>query len=89
MIDYGKVRSSVEPKPIEITDTKVFLASNIVPYEEEFDDKVVKGFEYEYKSFNKNEYIQYIGEQNKDLQEQLLQTQLALCDIYEAMGGDM
>ena len=87
MIDYGKVKGSIRPSPIEITATKVFVASNIIEYVEDFDGVEVTGFEYDYVEYNKDEYIQYIGEQYDELQTQLLNTQLALCDIYESIGG--
>ena len=34
MIDYGKQRSTVEPLELELTETKVFVSSNIIPVNE-------------------------------------------------------
>jgi len=42
-----KVRSSIEPQPIEMTATHVLIASNITPYEEEIDGHVITGYEYD------------------------------------------
>lgn len=87
MVNYGKIRSSIAPKGIEVTDTKVFIAENIQEYSEDFDGLIVQGFEYDYVGYDKDEYIKHIGEQNNSLQQQLLETQLALCEIYESIGG--
>jgi len=42
-----KVRSAVRPQEITLTATSVLIASNVTPYEEEFDGKVFSGFEYD------------------------------------------
>lgn len=89
MIDYGKVRSTIAPNPIDITTSKVFIASDITEYEENFDDYFIKGYEYNYKEYTKDEYILDMNKKNKELENQVLDTQMALCDIYEALGGEM
>lgn len=81
MISYGKVRSSQAPKSIEITSSQVFIAKNISKYEETFDDYIMQGYEYDYVGYDKDEYILL-------LHSQILDTQMALCDIYESIGGD-
>ena len=81
MINYGKVRSSQAPKSIEITSSQVFIAKNISKYEETFDDYIMQGYEYDYVGSDKDEYILL-------LHNQILDTQMALCDIYESIGGD-
>lgn len=88
MKNFGKVRRSIEPKAIEINGSNVFLAKNITPYKEEIDGYILEGYEFDYIIYDKDEYIQMLAAQNEDLQNQLLQTQVALCDIYEAMGGN-
>ena len=81
MINYGRQSGSARPKEIEITDTSVFLATNIEPYEEEIDGYSVSGYHYNYVQYTKNEYI-------AKLHEDIINTQLALCDIYETLMGD-
>ena len=81
MTNYGKVRSSQAPKSIEITNSQVFIAKNISKYEETFDDYIMQGYEYDYVGYDKDEYILI-------LHNQILDTQMALCDIYESIGGD-
>ena len=64
MIDYGKVRSTEVPQATEITETYVFVASNITPYEETVEDKTLTGYEYDYIAYTKDEYIQLIVNEN-------------------------
>lgn len=64
MINYGKIQSSERPQEIEITNTKVFVAENVIPYEKEVDEHFIHGFEYDYKEYTKDEYIQLMSEQN-------------------------
>ena len=86
MINYGKVRSSFEPQPIKISATSVEVASNIIPYTEEFDnDRSISGFEYNFVVYEISEYIQMLKETNDKLEADLLDTQTALCDLYEAV----
>ena len=80
MKNLGKVYGSIKPNSVEITDAYVFLATNISPYIKEMDGHVIEGYEYDYKQFTKDEYISY-------LQDQLIQTQEAICEIYENIGG--
>lgn len=87
MINYGKVKSTAMPQEIEITETKVFLASNVHEYEVKIDDHVLAGYEYEYVEYDKNEYLQLLAAKNTALQDELLDTQAALCDVYELVGG--
>ena len=64
MINYGKVRSTTQPPEIKTTATKVFIASNIVPYTETIDNYTTEGYEYDYVSYSKDEYIQLLTENN-------------------------
>lgn len=87
MISYGKVRSLARPKNLEVTISSVYLAYNIIPFEEEYDDRILHGYEYDYDKYDKDEYISQLGLENEELKETLLDTQSALCDIYEMIGG--
>jgi hypothetical protein len=48
MTSYGIVKSINRPKTIEITDTNVFLASNITPCTLESPDGRINGYQYDY-----------------------------------------
>lgn len=88
MINYGIQCSSVEPKSIEIIGSNVFVANNIQPYEEELDGRFLKGYKYNCVSYTKDEYILLIANKNLQLEQDLIDTQVALCDLYEALGGE-
>lgn len=82
MIDYGKVRGAVRPNEIEMTNTKVFVASNIVPFEQNFGEESISGYEYDYKEYTKDEYIQLLNDTNAQaiaaLQEELAAAKILL-----------
>lgn len=78
MTNFGRVRGSQKPENIEITSTTVFVASNITPYEEEIDDKIISGYEYDYVSYTKDEYIYNLNKTIKDLEDELKATKILL-----------
>ena len=49
MKDYGTIYGATEPQPIESTSNSVFIASNIEPYTEQFDNYTLQGYKYDYK----------------------------------------
>lgn len=85
MINYGLVHSVEKPKEIQIIAASVFVASNITPYEEIVENHIVNGYEYNYIQYDKDEYIQAMANENKDLKEQVLTTQEAICELYEML----
>lgn len=87
MKDLGKQRSTVEPLNVEILQTKVFVASNIIPVEETIGEETFNGYEFDLVEYDKDEYIEMLDERNKNLEENITQTQIALCDVYELIGG--
>ncbi|MCI9641280.1 MAG: hypothetical protein HFJ98_00570 [Eubacterium sp.] len=44
-------------------------------------------YEYNQTQYSKDEYILLLSEENKNLENMLTDTQLALCDVYEMMEG--
>lgn len=86
MIEHGKVKSTVAPEPLVIDEFNVWVHSNIVPVEEVVGEETFKGFEYDMIQYEKDEYIRIMAEQNKTLESQMTDTQLALIEIYEGMG---
>ena len=87
MKNYGKVKSSFLPEETKINATSVEIASNIEAYEEEVEGIIIEGYIYDYVVYDKDEYIKMLDAANKQLEAQLLDTQAALCDIYEAVIG--
>lgn len=87
MIDYGTQRSTVEPLELELTETKVFVASNITPVNgpDTEDQPGFTGYEFGLVEYDKDEYIKLQAEHNAALEQQMTDTQLALCEVYELM----
>ena len=44
------------------------------------------GYEFNLTEYNKDEYIKIQAEKNTDLENEIIQAQLAMCEIYEMMG---
>ena len=73
-----KVRSSVEPQAIEFTANSVFIASNVTPYEEEIDGRILTGYEYDCEEYDKDAYL--LTEMNKiaSLEQELAAAKILL-----------
>lgn len=86
MINYGHTYSETEPLKVLIEENMVFVAKNIRPYEKIIDEHLtMRGYEFDYYGYEKDEYIKKIDEANENLQNELLDTQSALCDVYEML----
>ena len=82
MINHGIVYGSTRPQPTEITVQSVFVASEIEEYEQVLDEHVIQGYKYNLMEYTKDEYIRV-------LESGLLDTQSALCEIYEILAGGL
>ena len=89
MKDYGIVFSSTEPQPIEINESVVFIANNIHPQTQVIDGMRTEGYSYNLIAYTKNEYIKILINSNQALKTDVLDTQSALCDIYEMLEGGL
>lgn len=87
MINYGLQQSTVKPLDVEITESKVFLAQDIQPVKEDHGEDTFEGFSFTLIEYDKDEYIKLLQQQNDELAEEITSTQLALCDVYELIGG--
>ena len=85
MKNYGKIISSYMPDRIKINTTTVEVAENIQPFSQEIEDVVFTGYQYDYIVYDVTEYIKVLDEKNSQLENALLDTQSALCDLYEAV----
>ena len=88
MKQYGTQRSTVKPEDVEITDSKVFSYEDITEVtveNPESDDEVIM-YEFTLTEYDKDEYIRLQAEKNASLEEQMTQTQVALCDVYEMLA---
>ena len=89
MVDFGTVKSTVRPEEKVIDDYSVWISSDIQEVQVPDPDGENQHTEYEYHlvQYSKDEYIKMIDGKNAELEEQLTDTQLALCDVYEMLGG--
>lgn len=87
MKEYKNVRSTVKPKETEIDEYSVWVNSDIKEVLMSDENGSHTEYEFNQKQYSKDEYIKLISEQNKDLEDKLTDTQLALCEIYESFGG--
>lgn len=87
MKEIGKVTGNAEQaKPLVIGKDTVYVHTGIVPVEK--NGKVIEGlFTYYEIQYSKDEYIELMVRQNEQLDKDLTNTQLALCEIYESIGG--
>lgn len=88
MKQYGTQRSTIKPEDVEITESKVFSYENITEIKvknPESDDEVTM-YEFTLTEYDKDEYIRIQAEKNASLEEQMTQTQVALCDVYEMLA---
>lgn len=87
MKEYGKTRSAVKPDAVVIDDHSVWLHTDIQEVHESMgEDQSFNGYEFNMIQYEKNEYILMMSEKNAALENQLTDTQLALCDVYELIG---
>lgn len=66
-----RIRSSVRPQDITFENGYVLVASNIQPYEEEIDDRVKSGYEYECTRYTQAEYFELQAQKMASLEEEL------------------
>lgn len=81
MINYGKVKSLVQPEEVEMTENMVFVASNINTYVDNSGDQEVVGYEYDYKGYTKDEYINDVTKTNAETIDMLLGCVLEMSEI--------
>ena len=85
MTEYKKVRSTVCPEAIRIDEKSVWVSENVTELQVEQDGMVYTEYEFDQKRYSKDEYIKLIDEKNVELEAQITDTQLALCEIYEGV----
>lgn len=88
MKQYGTQRSTVKPEDVEITESKVFSYKDIteIKVKNPESDGEVTMYEFTLTEYDKDEYIRIQAEKNASLEEQMTQTQVALCDVYEMLA---
>lgn len=70
MINLGLTYSVEEPKPIEITASKVFVSSDIQQIERQDEEgNQIQMYSFNLTSYDKDEYIILIAQQNSEIDE--------------------
>lgn len=90
MQDVGIVRGSAEQaQPAVVSKDLVYIHTNIkkISITDEITGEERIEYEYNEVQYDKDEYIQKMIMDNSELQQQIVDTQLALCDLYE--GGSL
>lgn len=83
MKDMGMIQGSgAQAKELIVNKDTVYVHTDITKVEEE-----ENLYEYHEIQYDKDEYIKLMSEKNKELEEQVINTQMALCEIYEGMEG--
>lgn len=81
MKTYNFTYSTIEPPKIDITATKVFLATNIQEIEREVEDTIEHCYQYTLLEYDKDEYLTILSQNQQDieaLQEELRATKILL-----------
>lgn len=89
MIEHGLQRSTQRPEEVEITESMVFVSSDITKITEEVTGEMEQGFvgfEFNLTEYTKDEYIQLQDSKISENATELTSAQMALCDIYELLG---
>ena len=87
MKDFGKTRSTVKPDAVVIDDNSVWVHTDIQEEHESVgEDQSFDGYEFNMIQYEKDEYILMMSEKNSELEKQVTNTQLALCEVYELLG---
>ena len=87
MKDFGKTRSTVKPDAVVIDDNSVWVHTDIQEVHESVgEDQSFDGYEFNMIQYEKDEYILMMSEKNSELEKQVTDTQLALCEAYELLG---
>ena len=87
MKDFGKTISTVKPDAVVIDDNSVWVHTDIQEVHESVgEDQSFDGYEFNMIQYEKDEYILMMSEKNSELEKQVTDTQLALCEVYELLG---
>ena len=81
MKTYNFTYSTIEPPKIDITATKVFLATNIQEIEREVEDTIEHCYQYTLTEYDKDEYLAILSQNQQDietLQEELRAAKILL-----------
>lgn len=67
MVDYGRIRSTVRPEEQVVDEFSVWVNTDIQEVKVDHDGDVHTEFEFNQVQYPKDEFIEMISEQNKEL----------------------
>ena len=89
MVNHGKVRSAEAPEAVVVDEYSVWVAANVQEVTVPDEQGTRTEYEFDLTQYGKDEYIHSMINANAELENELNNTQLALCDVYELiMGGE-
>lgn len=88
MKNIGRIQGSEkQAKELIIGYDTVYVHSNIIKITEDKEGNPLDNlYEYDEIQYTKDEYIKFISEKNTQLESRVIDTQLALCEVYELLG---
>ena len=88
MKEIKNVQGSLQQaQPLIVNKDTVYVHSNIVQATDKDGNVVDNLYVYDEVQYTKDEYIQIMAEKNSQLEKELTDTQLALCELYESVGA--
>lgn len=87
MVDQGRIRSTVRPDKIVVDDYSVWVNTDVQEVTVTHEGDTHTEYEYHQVQYTKDEYIKMMDSKNTALEKQIDDTQIALCEVYELIGG--
>ena len=88
MKEIKNVQGSLQQaQPLIVNKDTVYVHTNIVQSKDKDGNVVDNLYVYDEVQYTKDEYIQIMAEKNSQLEKELTDTQLALCELYESVGA--
>lgn len=87
MTSIGTVRGTEKPDKIIIDDYSVWVNTDITEIQVADENGNRTEWEWNQEQYEKDEYIKMMASKNAVLEKQIDDTQIALCEVYELIGG--
>ena len=86
MRNRGLGRAGERPEAVVVDEHSVWVASNVQSVTVRDESGEHTEYEFNLVQYEKDEFIHGMIEQNQSLEQQLTDTQIALCDVYELIA---
>lgn len=85
-MNHGLVRACEQPEAVVVDEHSVWVASEVQSVTVRDESGEHTEYEFNLVQYEKDEFIHGMIEQNQSLEQQLTDTQIALCDVYELIA---